>query len=609
MIINTNSSALYAHNQMGINQANTTTAMERLSSGLRINRAGDDAAGLAISEKMRAQIRGLDQASRNAQDGISLIQTAEGALGETTEILQRIRELAIQAANDTNTDSDKETLQAEVNELTSEINRIANTTEFNTRTLLDGSGGSTLDQVTGFELGTITSGTTSMTNTQASFSVMTGNNNAGDEYVFILGDKTVTITLESDNSFQAEIDAHLASIVAAGDTPTDKQIASLTSQYTTIKGASATMNSIMAALENAIAADVDLRGNFTISTGTSVNSLYTSDDNMVSTPSFIIEATGDNRGQAVAIASGQSVNNTEGIVANWYQQGETSITAATVSFTIMDDLVANTSASVTAALKDLIGQGFTIGDTQIEFYDSSQGGYSGSGIGVDILAVIAQNCTDGESATDELMKVIETSINSQLSNLDFEVEIDAESRMMTVSTKDGGQGLLPPIVTNGGTNDALEIQLQVGANSNQTMKFMINAMTASALGLEATAGTEGFGDTANVTNGSDNAFVKAALDITTSEAASLAIDAIDAALEKVSSERSKLGAYQNRLEHTVANLDTASLNLTEAESRIRDADMAEEMMNYTKSNVLSQAAQSMLAQANQQPNQVLSLLG
>ncbi len=337
--------------------------------------------------------------------------------------------------------------------------------------------------------------------------------------------------------------------------------------------------------------------------------MYTSDNNEVSTPSFVIEATGDNRGQAVAIASGQSVNNTEGIVAEWYQQGETSITAATVSFKIMDDLVADSSASVTAALKELIGQGFTIGDTQIEFYDSSQGGYSGNGIGVDILAVIAQNCADGESATDELMKVIETSINSQLDKLDFEVEINAETREMTVTTKDGGQGLLPPIVTNGGANDALEIQLQIGANANQTMKFMINAMTASALGLEATAGTEGFGDTANVTNGSDNAFVKAALDITTSEAASMAIEAIDAALDQVSAERSKLGAYQNRLEHTIANLDTASLNLTDAESRIRDADMAAEMMNYTKSNVLSQAAQSMLAQANQQPNQVLSLLG
>ncbi|UTR11777.1 flagellin [Evansella sp. LMS18] len=141
MIINNNIPALNTHRQMGINQQANTNAMEKLSSGLRINRAGDDAAGLAISEKMRAQISGLNQASRNAQDGISLIQTAEGALNETHDILQRMRELAVQSANDTNTDDDRAELQKEVDELISEIDRIATQTEFNTENLLDGTGG------------------------------------------------------------------------------------------------------------------------------------------------------------------------------------------------------------------------------------------------------------------------------------------------------------------------------------------------------------------------------------------------------------------------------------------------------------------------------------
>ncbi|MGL4738822.1 MAG: flagellin, partial [Cellulosilyticaceae bacterium] len=138
MIINHNMQSINAHRQMGVNQANSQKSMEKLSSGLRINRAGDDAAGLAISEKMRGQIRGLDQASRNAQDGISLIQTAEGALNETHSILQRMRELSVQASNDTNTDADRTELQKEINQLNEEINRIADTTEFNTQKLLNG---------------------------------------------------------------------------------------------------------------------------------------------------------------------------------------------------------------------------------------------------------------------------------------------------------------------------------------------------------------------------------------------------------------------------------------------------------------------------------------
>lgn len=141
MIINHNIAALNTHRQLSINTANTNKNIEKLSSGLRINRAGDDAAGLAISEKMRGQIRGLDQASRNAQDGISLIQTAEGALNETHSILQRMRELSVQSANDTNTDADRSELQKEITQLKEEIDRIGNTTEFNTKKLLDGRSG------------------------------------------------------------------------------------------------------------------------------------------------------------------------------------------------------------------------------------------------------------------------------------------------------------------------------------------------------------------------------------------------------------------------------------------------------------------------------------
>src|SRR3712207_691198 len=153
MIINHNMNAMNAHRNMTMNTVNTGKAMEKLSSGLRINRAGDDAAGLAISEKMRGQIRGLDQATRNAQDGISMIQTAEGALNETHSILQRMRELSVQASNDTNTSEDRGQLQKEINQLTSEINRIGNTTEFNTQKLLNAKDATTTGKAASKELG------------------------------------------------------------------------------------------------------------------------------------------------------------------------------------------------------------------------------------------------------------------------------------------------------------------------------------------------------------------------------------------------------------------------------------------------------------------------
>ncbi|HIG0354960.1 TPA: flagellin [Clostridium sporogenes] len=179
MIINHNLNAMNAHRNMGINTGNSAKAMEKLSSGLRINRAGDDAAGLSISEKMRAQIRGLDQASRNAQDGISLIQTAEGALNETHSILQRMRELSVQAANDTNVTVDRAAIQAELTSLTSEIDRIASTTQFNEKKLLDGSLGTTgaklqiganneTDLTLEIKIGGMSSGALSITSTNVS---------------------------------------------------------------------------------------------------------------------------------------------------------------------------------------------------------------------------------------------------------------------------------------------------------------------------------------------------------------------------------------------------------------------------------------------------------
>jgi flagellin len=407
MIINHNLNAMNAHRQLGMNTVNAGKSMEKLSSGLRINRAGDDAAGLSISEKMRAQIRGLDQAARNAQDGISLIQTAEGALQETHSILQRMRELAVQAANDTNVVQDRDSIQNEMNQLRDEIDRIANNTEFNKQKIL----------VAG--TGTSTSGSTS------------------------------------------------------GTTPS-----------VTVK-----------------VAGVDL----TIQIGQGMGDIE------------IIFTEGTDEDVA-------------------WSDNKLTVT-----------LKENKTDYAVSAIEDLI-KGATKGAPN-EF-DPNNVSVLGTGT-IDL------------SSVDLTAPPVSTTINTG----------DASS---TSDDKDASS-------TSG---DKFNATFQVGANKEQTFSIEINDMTAKSLGLTSGSG----------------------IDVTDNEKANAAIETIDNAIKLVSEQRSNLGAYQNRLEHTINNLGTSSENLTAAESRIRDVDMAKEIMAFSKNNILAQAAQAMLAQANQQPQGVLQLL-
>jgi len=395
MIINHNISALNTHRQLSSATNAQSKSMEKLASGMRINRAGDDAAGLAISEKMRGQIRGLDQASRNSQDAISLIQTAEGALNETTDILQRMRELATQASTDTNTTSDRGEIQKEMDSLTSEINRIGNTTEFNTQKLLNGS----KDSATTGNLAKVEFDLTGMT--------------AGS--IDVLGEN---VAFDTD----------------AGTTAS--------------------------AIETAITGNADLNAKYDVT------------------------VTG-NKVEIVAKSKGE--------------------------------------------------------DTDLK-----------------------ADLTKGTGVTDE-----------------------------TVTTTEGKA-------------DGSGLQFQIGANENQSLTLEIGDMRASALKLTGTG--DGFTAKANVSNGTDSTGVEKGLDVSNAKNASAAITKIQTAIDTVSAERSKLGANQNRLEHTINNLGTSSENLTAAESRVRDTDMAKTMMEQTKNSILAQASQAMLAQANQQPQGVLQLL-
>jgi len=391
MRINTNVAALNSYNQLKNTQNNLSKSLQRLSSGKRINGAADDAAGLAISEKMKSQTRGLAQAQRNAQDGISMIQTAEGALKESHSILQRMRELAVQSANDTNTTADRAEIQKEVDQLAKELTRISNTTEFNTQSLLNGAVK---------EDGT--------------------------------GKATFQIGANSEQNIDLSINA-------------------------------------MDAESLGVAADATIESEAITGTATSADS---------GTIDFDVNGT-------TATTSGIASGDSGGDIANKISNAHSGITASFASGTI----------SISAA----------------------------TGSTVEI--------TGGTAAT-----------------LSFA---------------------------------GLEVGDTAGASSSATFS----------------GGT------------TTDAFAAAGIDVSTQTKADAAITKLDTAIADVSAERSKLGAYQNRLDHTINNLSAAEENLTAAESRISDVDMAKEMMNFTKSQILSQAGTAMLAQANQLPQGVLQLLG
>ena len=574
MRINHNIASANTNRQLGVNNTNTSRSLEKLSSGLRINRAGDDAAGLAISEKMRGQIRGLDQASRNSQDGISMIQTAEGALSETHSILQRMKELATQAANGTNTDQDRTEIQKEINQLSSEVNRIGNTTEFNTQSLLKGDG-----KVSLVNTGLVTDGT--LANGAAAFKTQ------------VTRTDTVDVAAADTNTTAYTINGQTLT-VTFGDTG-DNGIADNTVYGVTANSATVNINAaqdeaqtasdLASAFQAMIDANDTLRGNFTATAN---------GDNLV----LAAVAGREFDGAAGSISAATSADITMTNVAADSAAG-TNVAAVAANTTI------NIGANTQAAARDLVGRGMTINGTQIEFYNANDGVYRGSAQGIDISDAI-------EAGNGANAAALATAITTQ-ARIDGVVVTNAGAAL-TITAATAGVAGNAITVADGGIQENFKSTFQVGANQGQSFAIDLKDMRANALGITGTVVGGDAGNSAvftralDVTNGTDDKSVEYALDVSTTTNASNAIKVLDNAINTVSGERSKLGAYQNRLEHTINNLNTSSENLTAAESRIRDVDMAKEMTEFTKNNILTQAAQSMLAQANQQPQGVLQLL-
>ncbi|SMB82737.1 flagellin [Desulfonispora thiosulfatigenes DSM 11270] len=566
MRINHNIAALNTYRQMSGATNAQSKSMEKLSSGLRINRAGDDAAGLAISEKMRGQIRGLDQAAKNSQDGISMIQTAEGALNETHSILQRMRELATQASNDTNVDVDRNEIQKEMNQLTSEINRIGNTTEFNTQALLKGDGGKTLDGigVAVASLGNLTGGEDIKT-VEATSTTVVGT--AAD----------ATSTLKVTLNGQA-IDISFAAADTSSKPSHEGYNVTQNSASVNIDG-SQTVDETAAGARDALQKVIDsndvLKGNYVVS-GTGANVTVSA----VKGGKFEGSA-GD---IALAVASGTANISTLGTIGPANKGTTTAAVQATKTLTMPAD------ADVA---KGLEGKGITIGDVTLEFYDANKGAYKGDAQGININGV-----TTKEGLTNAI--VAQAKIDG--------VTLSNATNDLKVTANQGGKAGNNITTADGGVQENFKSNFQVGANQGQSMTIEIKDMRAKALGLTGKSGDDGFTSGNSVTNGTNNTVVEAALDVSSHETASASITKINDAIEKVSAQRSELGSYQNRLEHTIKNLSTSSENLTAAESRVRDVDMAKEIMESTKNGILAQAAQAMMAQANSMPQGVLQLL-
>ncbi len=618
MVVQHNMQAMNANRMLGVITSSQSKTTEKLASGYKINRAADDAAGLSISEKMRKQIRGLDRASTNAQDGVSAVQTAEGALTEVHSMLQRMNELATQASNGTNSETDRQAIQDEIDQLVTEIDRVAETTKFNEIYLLKGAReGSTSTQLAAAHdaglKGTLTADGKGTSIFQYGSELKDGSKVtiAGKEY-------TIGSTPKNDNSFDTLANGKLVanSLVNAGDSVTiDGETTTLVNKISASAATVAASNTLNLKANDTF---VDKDGNtWKIANATSeaafevaladlskyltAGSLITMANGAATSISVVEElekgelSTKDLAANITAVRNnlkeGDSYT-TSGVTKTLYDA--TAASAAGVaatgveSFHDISESIKEMEIDGTAAVT-INGTAYTLGTKT----DEAAGVYTRE----DVIAMIQEGdrvSMDGGTNTYYIYGVSDTADENSITKEEaYRMMTEELTKASSIGTDTAasvthkGNGKFE--ITQGSVEitDPLSFNLHVGADADMTNKITVDISSMSASGL----GVKGL-DVSDVTGTS----------------ATYAIDAIADAISKVSAQRSALGAVQNRLEHTIANLDNIVENTTAAESRIRDTDMAEMMVEYSKNNILAQAGQSMLAQANQATQGVLSLL-
>ena len=668
--INTNIASLNAQRNLGKTQGTLNKSLQRLSSGLRINSAKDDAAGLAISNRMASQVRGLNQAVRNANDAISLSQTAEGALQESTSILQRMRELSVQSANDTNTASDRASMQAEISQLLSELDRVAETTQFNGKNLLDGSmldatfhvgANAGANQTISFdissaqteELSSVGTVVTAPNGTSVTGTAVAGNLTAGELLVngndvgIVARDAEAmaaaisaadsTVTADAVNSQSISFTNLTVDSTATTVTGTDVTgIAALTTGELLVNGfditsATGDATAIVAAI-NTANAGVTATADDTVHTEAAVAftntgagvSVYTLDVTVNGITSNVSVTSADGDGNGFAFTTAQHITDINTDLDADFGAGNVvaSFAGGNLTFTVTGSLAGGTiSLTNEACTNSDGGTGITADGSndygQFNVVSDSTAGVAIGGTASAKAGLTATTQTyqlelndgttnttitvngntdgnnDGQVTAGEVVAAINTdgtyeaSINADTGNIDIALAVDTGANMTLTETITGLDGAA---FTNA-TADTYYGSITLDSASDITFTGLSTGTTDAGL---TTAG--------KTTTTIDN------VDVSTRTNATIAISSIDSALSEIDEMRGEMGAVQNRFESTISNLQNVSENISAARSRIVDADFAAETASLTKSQILQQAGIAMLAQANQLPQAVLSLL-
>jgi len=592
---------------LNTSQSSLTTSLQRLSSGLRINSAKDDAAGFAIAERFSAQIRGNDQAARNANDGISLAQTASGDLDQIGANLQRVRELAVQASNASNSASDRASLNLEANQLIEEIDRVAKNSSFNGTKLLDGSFASKSFQV----------GANSSANDQISIaSISSARTNAlgvgsGSSYstvksgsavkagVLVAGDltingKNVGASSADGVSYIGSSSSGIAKAAAinavSGETGVTATVSATTLAGTTVSGGAAAI-----AAGNILINGVDI-GAISAATTAGVRGGQISAAINAKSNQTGVTATFDTTTGAVALTAADGRNITIGndgtttaVALSADQTGlgvATTAGSATAGDTTATIAIAGTTTRSTVTLSSSGSAGITLGS----------GGGTGSGSGT--TAVGQTTAINAGDITVNGVSIGAVAADSGSANANLIAAVNAVSAQTGVVAANSAGKLTLTSATNGG----IEIVTKATATEVNT-SFALGKTTIAGAGLSAGNLTAGY-KAATATAGAG----LSSLDFTSSAGALAALDTIDAAINTIAKTQGALGAYQNRFESTIASLQTTTENLTASRSRIKDADFAKETAALSRAQVLQQAGTAILAQANQSSQGVLSLL-
>ncbi len=725
--INQNVLSIQTYSNLTQTTSRLEKSIQKLSSGMRINSAADDAAGLAISEKMRRQVRGLNRAVLNAQDGISMIQTAEGALNESQSIVQRMRELAIQASNDTLTGNDRLEIQKEVNQLRSEIDRISQNTEFNTKKLLNGSQSALISSTSKSVNGIVTGNANGGGDYNVSIALLSGgisqmqrsqvftDKNTGELADGSTKLQDISQFYDSNGSFSLSSPQQLTltgnsedALITIDAQMSLNELAAAIQQALTSEAGLGIRNSNAGVVGTAISGisgiggyiqlasgSVGDQGDFSISgpqsvvdalgfaeTRKSENNLvqltltdgmgnvsnvrtssdrasgllggidlhFTSQAAQIAGNGGIVEGLRLTAPQTFTVSAGGATLNATIAAGDWSMEGIARSLNDQIDTVGIDGLSAsvvdgqiriayepptatnNSTITISAAAADELGivnqqkSGFVEGDK-----DTSKeiSGFSLYHTTTGTLVTFTLTDDDGDSSvitayttadTPQTADLVEinafiASANAQLNTDDVQARIDAVNGSLAFTSTRVGQenqdtGAVRSLVTlavsdadardtfgltngtakgTGDTNFRIHVvdnkpQFQIGADQGQSMQISMGDMSSRALGIDK-------------------------LDMTSVDGAQESLAKLNKALDTISTERSKLGAFQNRLEYSINNLRNTSSNLTSAESRIRDADIAQEMIEFTRNQIVSQSGTAMLAQANMVPQSVLSLLG